>query len=225
MKKRIKIQGFLIFAAVVATVAFYEFLFPRWQDQRWDIFFDVLGFCIVLSGFLFRISSRGYKAEKSRSSTALVKDGPYALIRNPMYLGTFLIGCGITITLFRPWAFLLFCTVYLAIYIPQVKKEEAVLLKAFGKEYQDYCGVTPKYCPRFYLLLHLRENLPVKSPWIKKELSSLFAAGFLILAIEAWQDALLFGYKRAIMEASALLLIFAAFLISLILYAKKNDSS
>lgn len=94
MKKRIKIQGFLIFLATLATISLSKFVFPHWKKEPWDEFLDVVGIGLVLFGFLFRITARGYKQEKSYNGKLLVKDGPYAMVRNPMYFGTFMIGTG-----------------------------------------------------------------------------------------------------------------------------------
>ncbi|MDI6758843.1 MAG: methyltransferase, partial [Candidatus Omnitrophota bacterium] len=127
MKKRIRIQGMLIFLAVVLTISIPKFVFPYWKEEPLEEFLDVLGVGIVLFGFLFRIAARGYKEEKSFGGKNLVKDGPYYLMRNPMYFGTSLIGIGITIALFKLWIILLFLIICFLIYIPQVKKEEDLL--------------------------------------------------------------------------------------------------
>ena len=113
MKIRIKIQGALIFLGLGAMVLFPNFVFPEWKKRVFDYALDIVGFALVLFGFLFRISARGYKEEKTNNGNSLVKDGPYAVIRNPMYFGSFIIGTGVIIMLLRPWFFLIFTAIFL----------------------------------------------------------------------------------------------------------------
>jgi protein-S-isoprenylcysteine O-methyltransferase Ste14 len=221
MKKRIRIQGFLIFLAVLITVLLSKLFFPQWRQEPNDELVDGVGIALVLFGFLFRISARGYKKEMSANSFALVKDGPYAMVRNPMYFGTFLIGTGIIAVLFKAWLFLLFAGIFLAIYIPQIKKEEAVLLKSFGQEYKEYCKITPKYFPGFYHWLNIRDYIILKYSWIKQELSSMAAVILVIIAIEVWEDVRLFGRQEFLKESVELVFIILSFALLVVLFSRK----
>ena len=222
MKKRIKLQGFLIFVAAVATLLLSKYLFPHWRRHLWDVVFDAAGICLVILGFLFRIAARGYKEENSQQSKVLVKAGPYTLIRNPMYFGTLLIGIGIICLLFNAWALLLFLGVYLAIYIPQIKNEEATLSERFGKEFHDYCKITPKYLPRLFQLSRIHKYISVKSRWIKREFTSLLPVILVIVAIEVWQDAKLFSYQAALREGFGLIVFVPLFLLAIGWLGKKK---
>lgn len=213
MKKRIKIQGFLIFLAVTLTILLSKFLFPRWKQQALDEFLDALGIGLVLFGFLFRIAARGYKAEVSNEGKTLIKDGLYALMRHPMYFGTLLIGAGIVLVLFQWWVFLLFLIVFLLIYIPQINREETTLHRRFGEEYKNYCKRTPLYFPNISVLFKadLREYLFLKWSWIKKELPSCIGVTGLIIAIEAREDVRSFGYSeyaKELLELSFIVIFF-----------------
>ena len=107
-----------------------------------------MGIILVFFGFIIRITARGYKAEKSPQGNFLITDRIYSLLRHPMYLGTFLIGLGIILVLFRLWLLLFFLLIFLSIYIPQINKEEKKLLVKFGKKYKLYCKKVPKFFPR-----------------------------------------------------------------------------
>jgi len=221
MKRRIRIQGTLILAAALAVILLCEAAFPRWKNKRLDEFLDVAGLGLVLAGFLFRISARGYKEEGSLSGGRLVTGGPYAVTRNPMYFGTFMIGTGFVVTLLEWWAWLIFMGVFLLIYIPQVKKEEAVLKERFGGEYRNYCGGAPKYFPRLGRLSALRKGLPLKLPWVKKEAPSFIGALAVLIIVEAWRDARLFGVKELFGEI-ALNILAVLFFMFLILFVFKE---
>lgn len=224
MKKRIKVQGVLIFLAILATISLSKSLFPYWKKEPQDEILDVLGIGFVLFGFLFRVSARGYKGEKSPDGKILIKDGPYGLIRNPMYFGTLLIGTGITFVIFQLWTLLLFWLIFLLIYVQQIKKEENVLSKRFAEEYSNYAKTVPKYLPYINNLLDIRKYIFLKLSWIKKELISLVLVISGIIAVEVWEDVSLFGYKEFIKEPLELLLIIVSFLI-IICFFKKQDSS
>lgn len=188
MKKRIGIQGSLMFFALFMSVVFARVLFPSWQNRVYDSALDYLGFAIVLTGFLFRISARGYKWERSGNGKNLITDGPYSLLRHPMYFGTLLIGIGVILVLFAWWTFPIFLAVFLLIYIPQIRKEEALLSERFKSQYESYFAETPRYFPKLSALCRpgVRGRLFFKLPWVKKELPSLIGVFAAVIGLEAW---------------------------------------
>lgn len=226
MKKRIKIQGIAVFLAFVLAILFSKILFPSWKHAPFDKFFDAVGIAIILFGFLFRISARGYKQEKSVESKKLITTGPYALLRNPMYFGSILIGTGIIIVLFNGWLLIPSLIISLSILIPQIYKEEEKLKKQFGEVYINYCKNTPRYFPKFSNLFKLdfREHLPLKWLWVKREFISLFLVVIGIIAIEMWEDVKLFGRAEYFKELLELILFFSSFIIILKLFYGKNLS-
>lgn len=77
----------------------------------------------------------------------LVKHGPYAWIRNPLYAGNALIGCGWA--LMAGWAWvpcfaLLFFAIYAMVIIPD---EEKFLAERFGEEYAQFKREVPSLFP------------------------------------------------------------------------------
>ena len=223
MKPRIKIQGLSIFISVVITIFLHKWLFPEWKRQLFNELFNFSGVVLVLFGFLFRVCARGHKEEKSSQGRSLVKDGPYALIRNPMYFGTLLIGIGTTAILFQFWTIFLFLAVFLLIYIPQVRKEEALLAVMFKDEYREYSKAVPGYFPRICSLLNLRKHLDLKLSWVKKELSSFIFTLITILAIEIWEDTRLFGPAELIQKPLELVFVVLFLAILWVLFREKNN--
>ncbi len=195
MKIRIKIQGALVFLGFGAMILFSNVVFLHHRSAVLDAVLNALGMSLILFGFLFRISARGYKEEKSSNGKALVKDGPYAIIRNPMYFGTFMIGAGVVMMLVDLRFFFLFSAVFLLVYIPQTKKEEVMLLERFGKEYVEYCKTTHKYSPRFDYLSRIDKYISLKPFWIKKEITSFITTIAVVLLIEIWEHVRFFWYK------------------------------
>lgn len=198
MKKRIRLQGFLIFIGLTISLIFSKYLFARPESEAVNDVLDFFGFIVICAGFLFRMAARGFKKDHTGQGTVLVVDGPYAVVRNPMYLGTFLIGAGIVLALFSWWVFFVFFAVFLWIYIPQTKSEEEVLTARFGKAYAAYCKKTPKFFPSVKKLVSrsLKDLLGLKKSWIKHELNSLLAVLSVFSIIIFWQEARLFSATK-----------------------------
>ncbi|MFZ5801476.1 MAG: hypothetical protein ACOY3D_08935, partial [Candidatus Omnitrophota bacterium] len=87
MKRRLKIDGILS-VFLTFTLIFLGWFFYRSKPKLLDYFLDGLGMTLVVFGQLLRISARNFKKEFSREGRSLITGGPYALTRNPMYLGT-----------------------------------------------------------------------------------------------------------------------------------------
>lgn len=224
MKVRIRTQGMLIFLAILLVIVLSKSIFFHWHNELIDEILDVLGIILVLFGFLLRMAARGYKEDNCCSGNTLVTNGPYALVRNPMYFGTFMIGTGVNVILFSFWTLILFWVVFFLIYIAQIKKEESTLLTNFGETYKSYCKVTPKYFPVFSQLLGIRKFITIKLAWIKKEAASLIAVLAVIIGVEVWEDIICFGRDELIKEQVELFLIILACLsIIFILFRYKKS--
>ena len=78
----------------------------------------------------------------------LVTDGPYALIRHPLYLGEAITLFGFTLQFFSPLAFLIFALQF-SFQLVRMKNEEGVLEGLFP-EYGDYRGRTARVIPGLY---------------------------------------------------------------------------
>jgi protein-S-isoprenylcysteine O-methyltransferase Ste14 len=77
----------------------------------------------------------------------LVTWGPYAFIRNPLYAGNALLGCGWSL-MAGPFWLPVFAVAYFAIYsLVIIPYEERFLLKKFQDEYASYRSVTPAMVP------------------------------------------------------------------------------
>ncbi len=189
MKKRIKINGIITFLAITISVAFSYFFIKR-TDSSYDEWIEVIGISFLLYGQLLRVSARGYKSENSGGGNKLILDGPYSMVRNPMYLGILCIALGVVLVIFHPWAMLIFLVFFVIRYIPLIKKEEAILTQVFGKEYVDYKKRVPALLPKFSFLIKtdIVKYLPVKFSWFKRELPSIVAVLFAVFAVELWEE-------------------------------------
>jgi protein-S-isoprenylcysteine O-methyltransferase Ste14 len=224
MKTRIKINGIMILA-VVGLCAFFPFALLRRSYGRLDGFLETVGLCVVLFGQLLRASARGYKAENSDNSGKLVTGGPYAMVRNPMYLGILLIGLGIVLVLGNAWALALFAAGFLMQYLNLFDKEEKALARVFGKSYLEYTRRVPRLVPGFSFILKsdIRQYLPVKLKWYCRETVSIIPVLAAVLAIGSWKTVSLRGWKALVPELSgfcAVIALFLMFVLTLSAYGK-----
>lgn len=79
----------------------------------------------------------------------LVTHGLYAHVRNPLYLGNFLLTLGATFISELLWLIPVIIALFAAQYIPIVLWEESVLAQRFGPQYAAYCQHVPRWLPRW----------------------------------------------------------------------------
>ncbi len=107
------------------------------------------GGAVALVGLALRAWASGHIRKNAR----LAVSGPYAYTRNPLYLGSFVLGLGFTIAASSgPWLLAglgaLFAALFLGIYWPVMRVEAATLAEMFGEEYKRYAAAVPLLFPR-----------------------------------------------------------------------------
>jgi protein-S-isoprenylcysteine O-methyltransferase Ste14 len=91
---------------------------------------------------------RAWAAGHIRKNEALARSGPYAFTRNPLYLGSFILGLGFTIGSGRWELAIVFAALFLGIYFPVMRVESRTLAEMFGDEYREYALHVPLFLPR-----------------------------------------------------------------------------
>ncbi len=118
-----------------------------------------LGVPIALAGEALRCWAVGYSGVTTRSDRVvapqLTTAGPYAYVRNPLYVGNFITALGFAVAFTgdmpaRDRALLVALGLgsMLAVYAAIVPLEEAYLLQTFGAEFEAYLGRVPRVIPR-----------------------------------------------------------------------------
>ena len=121
----------------VLVAAFLWFSAPSWSSLT-------AGLPVSLAGLALRAWAAGH-LEKNLS---LTESGPYAHVRNPLYLGTAGVAAGLVIAARRWELGVLFAAVFVLIYLPVVELEEQHLCNLFPA-YADYARRVPKLWARF----------------------------------------------------------------------------
>ncbi len=107
--------------------------FPTWP-----------GVALCFFGAAIRFWASGYLRKDSRPAVG----GPYAWVRNPLYLGTYLMALGVAWAI-QNWILLVVISVvFAAIYHFIILDEETKLRKIFGEPYLTYSAQVPRFFPR-----------------------------------------------------------------------------
>lgn len=101
------------------------------------------GFAVSMLGELVQVWCF---ASLDKNAT-LAARGPYAMVRNPMYLGRFLLLFGFVMTLGNGWLLVAYTSAYWAYMDARVQREEAHLKPIFGAAYDDYCRRVRRFVP------------------------------------------------------------------------------
>jgi protein-S-isoprenylcysteine O-methyltransferase Ste14 len=116
--------------------------------------FTIAGVAVALLGQLLRFFVVGFayikRGGKNRRIYAddLVVEGVYAHVRNPMYVGNFLILVGLTLVYGAPLGFAVAIPAVAFIYFAIVVSEEAYLREKFGAAYDAYARDVNRFVPR-----------------------------------------------------------------------------
>ncbi|HEX5227390.1 MAG TPA: isoprenylcysteine carboxylmethyltransferase family protein [Bryobacteraceae bacterium] len=155
----------------ILVAAFAWFSRPDAQSLAWGLPVSVLGLAL-------RAWATGHVEKNMR----LAQSGPYAYVRNPLYLGTLIVAAGFAIAS-RQWGLaILFAIVFLFIYLPAIELEEQHLRKLFP-EFAAYAERVPALFPTLRPQNrpeHFRWSLYVRNREYQALLGFLIGAAFLI---------------------------------------------
>jgi protein-S-isoprenylcysteine O-methyltransferase Ste14 len=101
------------------------------------------GAVVVLAGLLIRAWAAGC-LDKNQS---LATGGPYAHTRNPLYFGSLVMGAGFAVA-GASWILgLAVVVLFLLVYWPVMRREEALLREQFGETFLAYANLVPFFFP------------------------------------------------------------------------------
>jgi protein-S-isoprenylcysteine O-methyltransferase Ste14 len=103
----------------------------------------LVGSVIALTGLGLRLWAAGC-LEKHKE---LCRIGPYRWTRNPLYLGSFVMGIGFCVASAQIWLLAFFILLFAIVYTPVIRREQVELRQAYGRSYQDYIEKVPVFFP------------------------------------------------------------------------------
>ena len=112
----------------------------------------VLGSLLIVLGEWLRIWAVGYAGGSTRTRTLgaardLVTTGPYAHVRNPLYLGNLILSVGVCVVANVYWMIAVLVIGFLIQYTPIIRSEETYLMDVCGDRYRAYCAAVPRFIP------------------------------------------------------------------------------
>ena len=115
----------------------------------------IVGFGIMSIGEMIRFWGVSIAGAETRTTgavggTFLITTGPFAYVRNPLYVGNMLMyaGIGIMSMALFPWLLLVAIVWFYIQYYLIVTKEEEYLTERFGEEYTEYRRHVGRFLPR-----------------------------------------------------------------------------
>ncbi|MCM8818942.1 MAG: isoprenylcysteine carboxylmethyltransferase family protein [Candidatus Omnitrophica bacterium] len=164
---------------IIALLLFHPY-YPHFLSQ-FEPFLTLIGIIFTLFGELLRVWTHLYASEGTSGresylkAESLNKEGPYSLLRNPLYSGNFLIVGGILIIFSNIFAFIIGLGFLIFQYTFIVLAEEEYLKNKFGEEWINYSKSVPRFIPKikgFKFLESKRKNTISKA--VFKELDTIF---------------------------------------------------
>jgi protein-S-isoprenylcysteine O-methyltransferase Ste14 len=131
---------------------------PTW----WSL---LLGIAVTFLGEFVRIWAVSYAGGSTRTLSPdvgrLITGGPFGYVRNPLYVGNFLVSLGVCLAAWPikwplalsdsfafPWLLIIFLPAFALQYGFIVALEEETLAAKLGTVFQEYCQKVPRWLPR-----------------------------------------------------------------------------
>ena len=109
---------------------------PTWGSLAMGSFVALVG-----------LTMRGIASGHLQKNEQLATSGPYAYVRNPLYLGSVILGSGFAVAARSWWIVLGMVVLFSAIYLPVIVSEER-FLRANFPEFQEYAQRVPRLIPK-----------------------------------------------------------------------------
>ena len=152
LKRTVQVEGLgprLLYVFILAAAAFL--LFAQWPNlgplnaRAWPDLasMTITGLVLTFAGALIAIAARCYLGANwsgrpsIKAGHELIRRGPYAVVRHPIYSGLLLAAAG-TAVAFGHTRNLLALPLVLFGFWRKMRTEEQLMLQAFGDQYQEY---------------------------------------------------------------------------------------
>ena len=110
--------------------------------------------------------------------------GPYAYVRNPLYLGSMILATGFAVAARDVWVGIAMVAMFVLIYVPVIRGEETFLRKQFPG-YDEYAQRVPSLLPRRVLFRQTIAGFSRELYWQHREYNALLGAAAMLAALVA----------------------------------------
>jgi len=166
-----------------------EYEYPG-QSERLHRAWGMLCLSISAIGLIVRSYTVGHtpagtsgRNTKRQVADSLNQTGAYSVVRNPLYLGNFIMGLGVSLFAHLWWLVMIYVLVWWIYYERIIFAEEAFLRRKYGAEYLRWAEVTPILIPSFksYKKSDLKFSL---RNVLKREYNGFFAVIVILFVFE-----------------------------------------
>ena len=150
---------------------------PTWVSLAFGSIFLSLG-------LLVRAAASGYVQKDEELTTS----GPYSHVRNPLYLGSVILACGLAITARNWWIVLGMTVLFIGIYLPVIFSDENFLRSNFPA-FTHYAQNVPRLIPRLHAYEQNADHrFSRELYWKHREYNALLGtlAVLIVLVVKLW---------------------------------------
>ena len=147
---------------------------------------SIIGFVLVTLGCFGRLWAslyvEGFKTKK------LITEGPYSMVRNPLYFFTVVILLGFCLVVKSIQIALALLTAFIVLHIPAIIKEERKLFAQHDISYKEYYESTPRLIPNIFKYKRTKstDRIEVKIDKINQVIWEIIGYFMLYLAIDLY---------------------------------------
>lgn len=148
-----------------------------WQHEM----VEFVGYFLIAVCVLGRVYSTAFLG--GHKNTSLIRKGPFSIVRNPLYVFSYIGILGVSIMSGRMCVVLINAVIFAIMYTKLVKREEGFLAEHFGEDYQRYLQEVPRFIPNFKLYDQPDEIL-LRPKYLLKAVKDGIAWFFILPAFE-----------------------------------------
>ncbi len=142
LKARQRHSRWFAFMVIPLVVFSARLEYANWQMQTMEWVGFLFTVACVLGRSYCSAFIGGIKNER------VVREGPFSVVRNPLYVFSFLGVIGIGLQSDKFLVLLLLVASFIIYYKPVVRREEGFLVQKFGQPYQQYMAEVPRWFPK-----------------------------------------------------------------------------
>lgn len=159
-----------------------------------DLLLNALGVAVAMGGQALRFYTLGLVSDGTSGqgnqieASTLNTRGPYAFVRNPLYVGNFLIVLGLLLVAHSTWVYVIALAFFFGSYFFIIRAEENFLRSRFGPVFDDFFQKVPRWVPRFSRAYEgkLKDRFDTKRA-LKKEHNPFAAWASAAVALQLWE--------------------------------------
>ncbi len=142
MKLRLRVTRVLVLPGVLLALLSHH-IYP--EDSLTDTLLGAIGLLLLVTAAAGRTWASAYVT--GRKNRSLVTDGPFSVVRNPLYFFSFLAFVGTGLSFGSVTLAGVFALTFFVAHWPTISAEERALEGLFGEDYRSYCRRVPRFVP------------------------------------------------------------------------------